>query len=231
MVTTTTGTKETRSHTETGLRVAGLWLAVGSSVFVPALAFHPPLPTETAAFMEQVAETDTRWVVVHWLAAAALTIFALTSLIVLAARSRLTSGAIGLSAWALLPVAALWISTTAVAEATVISSSAISGDTATFEAWDAFAEGRAMGFFGFALAVALIAVNELRTARPATPVWAAWIGAAGGVAGFASWLLGRAVLGFAIGGPLLVLSSVAMGLFLLYLGASLARWPEQAALN
>jgi hypothetical protein len=60
-------------------------------------------------------------------------------------------------------------------------------------------------------------------------VWASWIGAAGGVVGFASWLLGRAVLGFAIGGPLLVTSSVAMGVFLLWFGAGLAWRPARAA--
>jgi hypothetical protein len=225
----TKGTEATRSHTETGLRVAGFWLVIGSAMWVPALALHPPLPTGTSAFMERIAEAGTRWVVVHWLAAASLTIFALTSLIVLAARSRLTRSAIGMSAWALLPVGALWVSATAVVEATVISRSAISGDATRFEAWDAFAAGWGMGFFALALGVALIAVNELRTARSGTPVWASWIGAAGGVVGFASWLLGRAVLGFAIGGPLLVTSSVAMGVFLLWFGAGLARRPARAA--
>lgn len=218
----------TGSQTETGVRVAGAWLVVGSVIWVPALALHPPLPPDMGDFMERVADTGTRWVVAHWLAAIALSIFALASLIVLAATSRLTRGGLGITAWALLPVAALWVSTTAVAEATVISSSAVSGDVVTFAAWDAFAEGRAMGFLGIALAVTLIALSEARAAQAAVPDSVAWIGVAVGVVAFVSWLLGRPVLGLGIGGPLFVVSAVVMGLWIFWFGVGLVRASSRA---
>lgn len=211
-------------HTNSAVRTAGIWLIIGAAIWVPALALHPPLPSETAEFMERVAEVDNRWVTAHWLAAISLSIFALTSLIVLGARSWLTRDGLGMTAWALLPVAALWVATAAVAEATVISRSAISGDIETFRAWDAFAEGRAMGFLGLALAISLIAANELRArGEAALSSLEAWIGVIAGAVGIVSWLLGRPVLGLAIGGPLFVLSAVAIGVWLFWFGVCAVR--------
>jgi hypothetical protein len=90
--------------------------------------------------------------------------------VVLAAASRLNQGAWTTTAWAVLPVGALWTLTTAVAEATVVAGAAVSGNTAMFEAWWAFSEGKATGFIFLALAVAVIAGNETRTPR-AIPAW------------------------------------------------------------
>lgn len=205
-----------------GIGVAGSWLVMGAILWVGSLALHPPPPPDLAEFMALVADTGTRWVVVHWVAAVALSIFVVTSLIVLTARSRLTRGGWGLSAWAVLPVASLWVMTTAVAEATVISRAADAGNMAMFEGWALFAEGKAMGFMALALAVAAIAASEARSPGAATPAWAAWIGVAAGLAGFMGWLLGP-VLRIAIGGPIFVLSSVVLGLWLLWLGVGLIR--------
>jgi len=126
--------------------VAGSWLALGSLFLAVALVFHGPLATDMDTQMKLIAEGATRWVVVHWAAAAALSLFAVAGLVVLGAASRLTQGWWTTTAWAVLPLGALWTLTTAVAEATAVSGAAVSGNKAMFEAWWAFAEGKATGF-------------------------------------------------------------------------------------
>ncbi len=59
----------------------------------------------------------------------------------------------------MLPVSALWTMTTAVVEATVVASAAVSGAKEAFEAGWAFAAGKATGFAFLALTVAVIAGN------------------------------------------------------------------------
>ena len=81
--------------------------------------------------MQVVADSSTRWAISHWASAAGLSLFAVTGLIVLAARSRLTEAWWTMSAWAVLAVGALWTMTTAVAEATVVADAAASGNVAT----------------------------------------------------------------------------------------------------
>lgn len=207
------------------IRTAGGWLVAGAIVWVLSLAMHPPPPPGTAAFMNLIAATGLRWVVVHWLAAIAMSIFVVASLLVLTSRSRLTRDPLGRTAWAVLPVASLWVITTAVAEATVIADAAAAGDLATFEIWHAFAEGSAMGFLAIASSVGLIALNEARQARhtrAATPTWAAWAATVAGAVGVTGWVLGP-ILGIPAGGPMFVISSVAFGLWLLWFGIGLVR--------
>ncbi|MGH9894365.1 MAG: hypothetical protein ACREA0_20750, partial [bacterium] len=126
------------------------------------------------------------------------------------------------TAWAIIPIAALWTLTTAVAEATVVSDAARSGNREMFEAWWAFAEGKATGFAFFALAVAVIAGNEARSSERATLAWSAWIGMAAGVASFAGWGLGM-WFGVGLGNLLWVASSIVMSLWTLWFGAALMR--------
>lgn len=207
------------------IRTAGGWLVAGAIVWVLSLAMHPPPPPETAAFMDLIADAGLRWVVVHWLAAIAMSIFVVASLLVLTSGSRLTRAPLGRTGWAVLPVASLWVITTAVAEATVIADAAAAGDLAIFEMWHAFAEGSAMGFLAIASSVGLIALNEANQARhtrAATPAWAAWVAVASGSVGAAGWVLGP-ILGIPAGGPMFVISSVAFGLWLLWFGVGLVR--------
>jgi hypothetical protein len=174
--------------------------------------------------MKVIAEGPTRWVVVHWVAAAALSLFTVAGLVVLAAGSRLTQGWWTTTVWAVLLLGALWTLTTAVAEATAVSGAAVSGNKAMFEAWWAFAEGKATGFIFLALAVAVIAGNEARSSR-VTPVWASWIAVVAGVASFAGWVLGR-WLEIAPGNLVWVISSLVMCLWTLWLGVAIARAGE-----
>jgi hypothetical protein len=210
------------AHARVAVRVGGTWLAIASFLMVLALAFHGPIAPDLNEQMKRIADGAMRWSVVHWIAAAALSLYALTGLVVLISGSRLTEGWWTMTAWAVFCVSALWTMTTAVAEATVVTNAALSGAQETFAAWWAFAEGKATGFAFFALAVAVIAGNEARSSGRATPAWPAWVGAAAGVASFSGWALGM-WFGVGLGNLLWVASSVVMCLWNAWFGVALAR--------
>jgi hypothetical protein len=186
------------------------------------LVGHGPLPSETADQMTMVAGASSRWIIVHWLAAASLSLFAITGLIVLTANSGLAEAWWTKSAWAVVTVGAIWTMTTAVAEATAVPAAARAEDLARFEAWWAFAEGKATGFMFLALAVAVIAADEARMTRGATPAWASSIAVAAGVSSFLGWALGM-WFGVALGSILWLASSLVMSLWTFWFGWSLAR--------
>lgn len=216
-------------RTGTGTRVAGAWLAVGSVLFVGSLVFHlfhPPPSSALGEFMASIAAAPTQWVLAHWAAALALTIFAITGLIMLTTESRLSQKWWTMTAWAVLAVGAIWVTTTAVAEATVLTAAAVAGDTATFEAWQLFAEGKAVGFGFLAVAIAVIAGNEARSTRSVTPVWASWIGAVAGIVAFVGFVVLGVLLGIALGGLIWLVSTIVMSLWTLWFGIALARSDE-----
>ena len=210
------------SKSDTAMRVAGSWLSIGALLLTAALAFHGPPSPVMAEQMQIIAEGSTRWSIVHWAAAAALSSFAIAGLIVLASGSRLTAGWATMTAWAVLSVGALWTMTTAVAEATVITHVATSGNQELFEAWSKFSEGKANGFAFLALAVAAIAADEARNPGGVKPAWAAWIGTVVAVTSLFGWVLGS-WFGIGIGGLVWVVSSLVMSLWLLWFGLTLAR--------
>ena len=185
------------SHTHTGMRVAGGWLAIASLLLGAGLVLHGPIDPDMGQQMQVVADSSTRWAISHWASAAGLSLFAVTGLIVLAAGSRLTEAWWTMSAWAVLAVA-------------------------TFEAWWAFSEGKATGFMFVALAVAAIAGNEARTTRGATPVWASWIAAVAGIGAFFGWALSM-WFGVGIGSLVWLASSLTMCLWTLWFGLGLPR--------
>ena len=210
------------AHTRMAVRVGGTWLAIGSFLMVATLVLHGPLAHDLNDQMIRIANGAMRWSVAHWIAAAGLSLYALTGLVVLSSASRLTEGWWTMTAWAVLPVSALWTMTTAVAEATVVTNAAVSGSKETFEAWWAFAEGKATGFAFLALAVAVIAANERRRPERDTPAWSAWVGMVAGVVSFAGWALGR-WFGVGLGNLLWVASSIVMSLWSLWFGVALMR--------
>ena len=210
------------THSDKGMRVAGGWLAVAAIIMAVVFVFHGPVAPDHGEQMARIADGGLRWAVVHWAASVALSFFAMASLIVLTTGSRLTQDWWTLSAWALLPIGALWTVTTAVAEATVIFNAAVTGDRTVYEAWWRFAEGNGNGFAAMALAFTVIAANEARTEAVATPFWASSIAAIAGVASFAGWVLGM-WLGLAFGAPIWVVGSIVMCLWLVWFGLSLAR--------
>lgn len=210
-----------------GTRVAGGWLAVGSMLFVSSLLLHPPPSPAPAAFMAGIANAPTQWVLAHWAAALALTSFAITGLIMLSTASRLSQKWWTMSAWAVLVLGAIWVTITAVAEATVITEAAVAGDTAMFEVWQRFAEGWAAAGFGFvAIAIAIIAGNEARSPRSVTPAWASWIGAIAGIVAFVGFVVLAVLLGFAIGGLIWLLSTLVMSVWTFWFGVALVRADE-----
>jgi hypothetical protein len=209
------------SHADTGMRVAGAWLAIASVLLGFVLIGHGPIHPDPAQQMQVIANGVTLWVVVHWAAAAALSLFVVASLIVLTAGSRLTERWWTLSAWAVVPVGALWTMTTAVAEATTVANAVAANDMARFMAWWAFAEGKANGFMFLCLAVAAIAGNEALSRQRATPAWASLVGVVAGLCAFVGSPLGM-WFGIVLGSLFWVVSSLVMSLWLLWFGLSLA---------
>lgn len=216
------------AHDGTATRVAGAWLAVGAGLLAITLVFHGPPEHHVADQMVVIAQESTRWLTVHWMAAAALSSFAVAALIVLGAHSRLTDSNLTLAAWAVLPIGALWTLITAVAEATAVTGAALAGNEAMFEAWWAFSEGMANGFAVQALAVASIAANESRAPQKATPAWASGVAAFAGLASFTGWVL-WSWGDLAFGAPIWVASSVLMCLWLLWFGIALVRAEASSA--
>jgi hypothetical protein len=189
---------------------------------IAVLALHGPLAPDLGEQMAKISAAPDRWRVAHWLAAAALSFYAMTGLLVLSAGSRLTTSGATRSAWAVVSIGALWTLTTALAEATSVTAAAIAGRREAFEAWWAFAEGKATGFAFVALAVATIAWAESRSSDPATPRWAAGVGAVAGLASFAGWALGM-WLGVPVGSLLWVVASMVMSAWTLWFGLGVGR--------
>lgn len=210
------------TNNQTALRAAGVWLATAGVLLVLTLVFHGPLHPDLEVQMTRIAESASRWAVVHWTAAVSLSCFAVASVLVLVSDSRLTSTGTLISAWAVVLVGALWTLTTAVTEVTVIADLAASGDFQQFKAWWSFAEGNGNGFSALAVAVALIAWNETKVPQRLVPKWSAAVGAAAGLASFAGWALG---VWFDIGPANLVwvLASGIMCVWLTWFGIAVAR--------
>lgn len=209
-------------HKSEATQAAGVWLAVASVLLAITLVFHGPPEPIVSDQMTVIASSPTRWIAVHWMAAAALSFFAVAGLIVMGAGSRLTESGWTRSAWAVLPVGALWTLITAVAEATAVTHAAVTGNETAFAAWWTFSEGMANGFAALALCVAVIAGNEMQTVERATPKWAAGVAVFAGLASFIGWALWIWIdLGF--GAPIWVVSSTLMCLWLLWFGTGPAR--------
>lgn len=210
------------SNIDTSVRVGGAWLAIGALLLVVGFVLHPPPSPDPAEFMATIAEDPTRWVAAHAVTAIALSIVAIAGLILLTTGSRLTQHWWTITAWAVLIVGSLWVTTAGAVEATTITQAAIAGDTATFEAWSIFAEAHSTAFLFVVLAIAVIAGNEARSAYQTAPTWASWIGAAGGIAAFIGMVLVFG-LGIALGGLVWLVSTIVMSLWMVWFGVALAR--------
>jgi hypothetical protein len=204
------------------VRIAGTWFAIASFLMIVVFALHGPIAHDLDEQMTKIAGMATRWSLAHWIAAAALSLYAVAGLLVLTSQSNLLGGWWTATAWAVIPIAALWTLTTAVAEATVVANAAGSGDREVFQAWWAFAEGKATGFSFLALAVALIARNDVHSAERATPAWSARAALVAGVASFTGWVLGM-WFGIGFGNLLWVGSSMLMCMWGVWFGVALAR--------
>lgn len=164
---------------ERAVRVGGTWIALASLLMIVVFATHGPIAHDLNEQMTKISGAGLRWSLVHWTAAAALSLYAVGALILMTSQSELTEGFWTLTGWAVICVGCLWTVTTAVAETTVVTEAARAGNEQTFFAWWAFAEGKATGFAFVALAIAAIAAHEARRAAGATPAWAARVGMVG----------------------------------------------------
>lgn len=212
---------------QTTLRASGVWLAVAAVLLFFAILFHGPLHPDLEVQMTRIGESASRWAVLHWMAAAAFSSFAIAALLALMSRSRLTRTGRTVSAWAVIFIGSLWTLTTAVAEATAVSGLSAARDLALLEAWWAFAEGYANGFSILAVAVAVVAWNEFKDPLRLLPAWSAAAGAVAGLLSFAGWVFG---VWFDVGPANLVwlFASGAMCAWLAWFGAELARVGDPA---
>jgi hypothetical protein len=210
-----------------GARTAGAWTAFAAILLTVSLALHPPPEAETTAFMEVIAAEGDTWRIVHWLAAAALAALVVAGLVALAA-PELARGGLTKSAWGVLTVGALSTLFTAVSEATVIADAAARGDQATFGGWQAFAQAMALGFAFLGLAVASLGAAEARNRAAPLPRWAAYLAVPFGAGAFLGWMLGP-VQGYSFGGPIWLVSSLLMGLWLAAYGVGIVRLSSKVA--
>ena len=174
----TTGTPARTAETietarRTATRVGGVWLAAGSLLMIAGLGLHGPIPPELGDRMTSIAGRPLAWTVAHWIAAAGLSLLAGAGLIILTSASRLTRRGRAMTAWMVVTLGALWTVTTAVAEATAVTATALSGDAEPFATWWSFAEGHAIGVVIVCLAVAVIATDDARSPHPSPRRWPA----------------------------------------------------------
>lgn len=214
-------------HENTGTRVGGIWLAIASLLMAAGLLMHGPIAADPSVQMARIGDHALVWSVAHWMAAAALSLFAVAGLIILTSRAGVTVGPWRTSAWAVVVIGGIWTLNTAVAEATVVTEAAMSGNIEVFEAWLAYAAGKANGFSFLVLALAVIAGSEAGDASRATPSWAAWTASVAGVGSFTGWALGM-WLGVAFGSVLWLVSSILVCAWTAWFGLALARSPADA---
>lgn len=223
-MTATTGetAHQATAKTDTNIRVGGAWLAIGAIALVVSLLLHAQPSPDPNEFMANIAATPTQWVIAHWLAAISSSLFVIAGLIILTTNSRLTHEWWTLTAWAVVIVGSLWIMSTALIEATVVTAAAVDGDTATFVEWQLFGQALASAFVGVAAALALIAYNEAQNGPETTPVWASWIGAAVGIVAAVAFAL---IIGFGVSmaGIVWIPTTILMSVWVLWFGVSLAR--------
>lgn len=214
--------KHAKTNTDTRIRVGGAWLSIGAIALIASLLLHAqpsPVPNE---FMANIASEPLQWMIAHWLAALSSSLFVIAGLIILTTHSRLTHRWWTVTAWAVTIVGSLWITSTAMIEATVGLSAAVDGDVATFVEWQLFGQGLALAFVGVAPALALIAYNEAQNGPETTPVWASWIGAAAGIVAAVAFAL---VIGLGVSraGIVWIPTTIVMSLWIVWFGLSLAR--------
>jgi hypothetical protein len=197
----------------------GIWLAAGTVLLATALVFHGPPDSDLSVQMEHVAEGHTRWATVHWTAAVALFLISGASFLNLATNVKVQRSPILSSAWVVMALGALTTFTTAISEASVVATAAEMGETAAFVTWWAFAAGMGNGFWALALATALIAYHDARDVNAILPHWGAAAGVVFGVLSATGWTLGEQ-LEIGIGGPIWLISSILMCLWLAWFGVA-----------
>jgi len=203
---------------------SGVWLAAGALLLAAALIFHGPPDADLSVQMQHVAEGHARWAAVHWTAAAALFLISGAAFLRLATDPAVQRSPLLSSAWVVMALGALATFSTAVAEASVVSVAAEMADTASFMTWWAFASGMGNGFWALALATALVAYADARSQPGSLPRWAASVGVVCGVLSATGWTLGEQ-LGIGIGGPIWLISSLVMCLWLAWFGlATRSAW-------
>ena len=200
-------------------KTARFWLATGAALLSAALVFHGPPNPDLTIQLENVADGSHRWSAVHWTAAVSLFLISGAAFLALYGRAAGESLPGHPGAWMVMALGALTTFTTAVTEAAVVAEAAHAGDQATFDIWWAFSSGMANGFVALAIATGFIALAVARADEPEMPFWAASLGAAAGFLSALGWTLGEH-MGVWIGGPIWLISTLVMCLWLVWFGVT-----------
>lgn len=133
--------------------------------------------------MDVARTQELAWRVSHQLEGFAAIFAAVAALLIFTSDSRLASGPLPRTGWALVIVFSLPLFLLFTVESIVVANVAQAGDTSAFAQWYG---GLVLGtlvtsFPLFFLGVLLIIVNELRVSSPSIPRWASGIGAVGAV--------------------------------------------------
>jgi len=200
----------------------GIWLAAGTVLLAAALIFHGPPDADLSAQMQYIADGHGRWATVHWTAAVALFLISGASFLNLTTDASVRRSPILSSAWMVMALGGLTTFSTAVAEASVVAVAADRGDTDAFMTWLSFSGGMGNGFWALALATGLVAYRDASDKDRILPRWAAIAGSVFGVLSATGWTLGEQ-LGIGIGGPIWLISSLLMCLWLAWYGLASRR--------
>lgn len=198
-------------------KTARRWLGTGAALLTAALVFHGPPDPDLNVQLRHVADGSHRWSIVHWTAAASLFLISGGAFLALFGRAAGEDLPGHSGAWMVMALGALATFTTAVAEAAVVAEAAHAGDQATFEIWWAFSSGMANGFLALAIATGFIALAVLRSDDRGMPLWAAAAGTSAGILSALGWTLGEH-MGVWIGGPVWLISTLVMCLWLVWFG-------------
>ncbi len=206
------------SPADTGMRVAGAWLAIASVLLGFVLVGHGPIHPDLAQQMQVIASGVTLWVVVHWAAAAALSLFVVASLIVLTAGSRLTER-VG-------PIVGGGFRSARFGHDDRRGRGTPSRSRRRNDMADSRSGGRSPRA-GQRLHVPLPGGcrdrrNEALSRQQVTPTWASLVGVVAGLGAFVGWPLGM-WFGIGLGSLVWVASSFVMALWTLWFGLGLAR--------
>ncbi len=201
----------------TTTRTARLWIGMGAALLSVALVFHGPPDPDLSVQLHNVADGSHRWSIVHWTAAVSLFLISGGAFLALSGRAAGETLPGHPGAWMVMALGAMATFTTAVTEAAVVAEAAHHGDQATFDIWWAFSSGMANGFFALAVATGFIALAIARAGNREMPRWVAAIGSVAGFLSALGWTLGEH-MGVWIGGPIWLISTLVMCLWLVWFG-------------
>lgn len=207
--------------TGTGLRAAGIWIAIGALCFVVGLGIHGAQEETTAAQMAAIADSGT-WTLSHWLIGGGMMALAAGAVTMLASGSKWTDGTMSTMAWGAVALFAIPMALGMALEATVVSEAAVAGSTPQYEMWSTVVVAMINALALVLVGLLVVAWDQFRADDPVTPKWASGIAAVLYLVAFVAFA-GSTWFDIAAMMPVAIIGSAIAGLWLLWLGLGMAR--------